>query len=98
VNSGWPALADNGAYDAPKSVVIEVLHPAPLPPPQKRVRLGTIREIRGELAKVYREARSGKIDTATATRLAYLLDLMSRMIERSELEERVAVLESKSDR
>lgn len=91
----WPAIADCGQNEAPKTAVIEVLPPEPLPLPMKRTKLGTVREIRTELARLYREARAGRIDAATATRLAYLLDLMSRLIERSELEERIEALESK---
>ncbi len=98
MSAAWPALADNGAYDQPRTAVIEVLPPEPTPPRPKRVRLGTVREVRAELAKLYREARTGKIDAATATRLAYLLDLCSRMIERTELEDRVANLEAKARR
>lgn len=98
MSSAWPALAHCGQNAREKTAVVEVLPPEPTPPAMKRTKLGSIREIRSELARVYREARSGKIDTGTATRLAYLLDLMARMVERSELEERVANLEGKARR
>jgi len=97
--SGWPALAERG-QSAPnetvKTAAIEVLPPIPTPRPQKRTKLGNVREIRAELARVYRKAKAGEIDSGTATRLAYLLDLMSRMIERGELEERVEALEART--
>lgn len=64
-----------------------ILHPTP------RVRLGTVRECRRELVKVYQEARSGKMDTQTATRLSYLLQTLVGMIAASDVEERVAILE-----
>lgn len=99
--SGWPALAEcgqTGPNEPAKALAIEVLPPEPTPRRQKRTKLGNVREIRAELARVYRKAKAGEIDSGTATRLAYLLDLMSRMIERSELEERVEALEAKAGR
>lgn len=96
-SSGWPAF-DVGSHAAlnepPKALQIEVLEPLPSPPKRKRTKLADCRSIRSELGRVYRQARSGEIDTTTATRLAYILDLMSRMIERGELEDRIAALEA----
>lgn len=62
-----------------------------LTPP--RLNLSSSADIRRELAKVYRDARQGKIDPADATKLAYLLDLMRKMIETEELEKRLQRLE-----
>ena len=94
-NAAWPALAANcGHNEPPKTAVIEVLPPEAPAPIRKRTKLGTVREIRAELARVYRKAKSGEIDTTTATRLSYILDLMSRMIERGEMEERIENLEN----
>lgn len=91
--SGWPMTAQCGQNEPAKTAVIEVLPPEAPTPKRKRTKLGNIREIRMELGRVYRLAKAGQIDTGTATRLAYMLDLMSRMIERAELEERVERLE-----
>lgn len=96
MSSGWPSLS--APNEAAKTAVIEVLPPLDPTPKIKRTKLGNIREIRAELGRVYRKAKAGEIDTSTATRLAYILDLMSRMIERGELEERIEVLEEKADR
>lgn len=89
--SAWPSLANTGPNEPVRTPQIEVLPPTP--PIRKRTKLGSTREIRAELARVYRKAKSGDIDTTTATRLTYILEVMSRMIERSELEDRVAELE-----
>ena len=94
MTSAWPALANCGHNGPAKTAEIEVLPPEAPAPIRKRTKLGNIREIRAELGRVYRLARSGQIDTTTATRLAYLLDLMARMIERGELEQRIESLES----
>lgn len=95
--SGWPMMAETAPNEPAKTLSVEVLPPESPPPKRKRTKLGNIREIRAELARVYRQARAGQIDTTTATRIAYLLDLMARMIERAELEERIGRLEGESE-
>src|SRR3954447_13193089 len=64
-----------------------------LPPP--RARLDTMVRVRRELARVYREARVGAIDVADASKLANILQIMGRMIETSEVEARLDVLEKR---
>ena len=83
----WPETNGNRA---------ETLPPTPTPKQSRtpRLRLERITDCKRELAQLYRAARRGEISTQTATRLAYLLDLMSRMVERSELERRVEQLEA----
>ena len=92
--AAWPIMAETAPNEPVKTAQIAVLPPEAPAPVRKRTKLGTIREIRAELARVYRKAKSGEIDTTTATRLSYILDLMSRMIERGELEQRIADLEN----
>jgi len=55
--------------------------------------LNSILKVRQELAKVYREARQGKIKTNDLTRYAYVLNILCSMIRDSELEEKVRHLE-----
>lgn len=55
----------------------------------QRIRLTSVRECRRELARVYAEARAGKLDTASATRFAYLLQTLVGMIRDSDLEDRI---------
>lgn len=49
--------------------------------------------VRQEMARVYREARRGEISEQKAGRLCYILSLIARIIEGSDLEQRVAKLE-----
>ena len=63
--------------------------------PLPRTALTKIEHIRDELARVYRHARAGKIETQEATRLTYILNILAKIIETSELEERVRMLEEK---
>lgn len=66
-----------------------------LPPPRQKgsIALTKMHHIRTELANIYREARSGKIDLGDATKLTYILREIGRVIEGSDLEERIAALE-----
>lgn len=56
-------------------------------------RLTTMNGVRQEMARVYREARRGEKNTQEAGRLVYILSLIARIIEGSDLEQRVAKLE-----
>ena len=62
-------------------------------PPPARARLDTMARVRRELARVYREARAGRLDVADASKLANILQIMGRMIETSEVETRLDALE-----
>jgi hypothetical protein len=50
-------------------------------PPRKPIRLGTLRLVRREMGRVYRDARSGRIPTSEATRLTYILVALARTME-----------------
>lgn len=60
-----------------------------------RAKLDTIGDVKAQLARLYREAKGGKISTQDATRLASILGLLSRLIEGSDLEDRLAALEGR---
>lgn len=85
-------MAENGNSNVPEVIQGKAL--TLCPSPRSRLRLGTVRECRRELAKLYIEARRGKIETSDATRLAYLLTSLANMIRDSEMEERIEALEA----
>lgn len=58
-----------------------------------RTRLGTIKDIKNEMARVYKEVRMGSLDTSQATKLIYILGQMSALIKDHELERRIELLE-----
>lgn len=60
-----------------------------------RAKLTSVRDVSAELAKLYREARAGKIETADASRLGNLLAIVARILSDSELEARIEALEKK---
>jgi len=95
--AGWPSLnAENGQATPawPVGNPASAVQPSPLTRlPSKRLKLETAAHVRRELARIYREARREEISTQTATRLAYLLEVLSRQIERTDLEKRIEALE-----
>ena len=60
-------------------------------------RLDILPHCRREVARLYAEARQGRLDAQTASRLANIVALAARMIEGAELEERIAKLERQED-
>jgi hypothetical protein len=75
-----------------------VADPISVPSESGRIRLGNIKDVRYEIAKVYREARSGLIPTQEATRLVYMLISLGNMIKDTEFEERIIKLEKLNDK
>ena len=67
---------------------IEVLD---APPP--RLNLSTSEDVRREMAKVYREARSHLIEPSEATKLVFILTQILKAHEQVVLEGRIAKLE-----
>jgi hypothetical protein len=61
--------------------------------PTPKLNLATIEDCRREMARVYRDARSAKTDTADASRLIYILTSIAKMIELGQFEERIKKLE-----
>ena len=62
--------------------------------PIPRINLSTSEDIRREMAKVYREARSKKMLATEASKLVYILTQILKATEVYLLEKRLAELES----
>lgn len=62
-------------------------------PRRLRCALKTLRNVRQELATLYRQAKHGVIDVTDASKLANMLSVLARIIELTELESRVTALE-----
>ncbi|MHB1933700.1 MAG: hypothetical protein ACYCR5_04875 [Leptospirillum sp.] len=56
--------------------------------------LKTLMDVRVEMARVYREARSKKIPTGEASRLVFILGQIGRIIESEELSKRAELIEA----
>ncbi len=61
--------------------------------PTPQLKLATVDDCRREMARVYREAKTAKLDMADASRLVYMLTSIAKMIELGQLEQRITELE-----
>lgn len=66
------------------------------PPRARSIPLRTSLDVRKELARLYNDARHGRIEAGDATKLGYLLNLLRTAIETSDLEQRLTALEQQS--
>lgn len=69
--------------------------PLPAKPPRYRCKLDTLADVKKEMARVYRETRSDQLDPGTGSKLVFMLQSIGRVIEGSDLEQRVEALEEK---
>lgn len=65
-----------------------------LPLSPTKVNLANAESIRQEMARVYRQARANKIDSADAAKLIYMLSQIAKAYELGVIEERLNALES----
>lgn len=83
--SGWGAVISTNASNSadpppcPKK-------PRAKPGTGERFRLENGTQIRREIARLYVEMRRDEIDTAKGTKLIYVLDVLSRAVERENVE------------
>ena len=77
-------------------VIGGIVIPADPTPPQ--IKLATIEDCRREMGRIYRDARLGRIDPQTGTRLTYILVSITNVIKDHEIEERVKKLEDDSEK
>ena len=59
-----------------------------------RAKLDTMQDVRREMAKLYRESRSGLLEVQDATKLTWCLQAIGKVIEGSDLEKRIEALEN----
>jgi hypothetical protein len=62
--------------------------------PRYRCKLETMADVKREMAKVYRESRSGVIDAVVGTKLIWMLQAVGKAIETGDLEKRIELLEA----
>ncbi len=69
------------------------------PPTHKRYRakLDTLIDVKKEMGKIYREARTGLIDSQDATKQVWMLQAIGKVIVDAELEKRIELLEKLSN-
>lgn len=63
-------------------------------PTPARIDLKSIDDVRLEMARVYRDMKSGEIETSDGTKLVYVLGQIGKMIEVHDIEKRIELLEA----
>jgi hypothetical protein len=71
--------------------------PVPTPGRVAPIKLDTLRHIRDEMGRVYREARAGRIDTQDLTRFVYALDRLGSLVVAMDVEQRLIELEKRHE-
>ncbi len=66
-------------------------------PGRYRAKLDTAKNIRKEMAKTYRQCRSGVIDAQTAAKLTWCLSAIATVVRSSDIELRLDALEKAGD-
>lgn len=66
-----------------------------IPTPTK-IPLNSLDDVRREMARVYREARARKLDTAEASKLSFMLQGLAKLLEATVIERRLSELEAES--
>jgi hypothetical protein len=61
--------------------------------PPRVGRLDSLQGVRVELVRIYKEARRGTLASSEATRLTYILQVIAKVLEQSDLEARIERLE-----
>ncbi len=85
-------MADN--TDTDLAVTMDDASGVVLPTPIKKIDLATIKDVRLEMASVYRSMKSGAIETSDGTKLVYVLSQIGKMITDHEFEKRIEALEA----
>ena len=72
-----------------------VIDYTPGKPTRYRAKLDSLQDVRREMAKVYRESRSGLIDAQDATKQVWMLKAIGEVIAAHEIEKRIEALENR---
>lgn len=65
-------------------------------PSRLRLKLSSAEDICRELARLYRSAKAGQVEVQDASRMANILQILARVLETSDLEQRIIKLESEA--
>jgi hypothetical protein len=62
------------------------------PPPPPKIDLHNADSIRREMGAVYRDMRSGRLESGEGTKLVYVLDMLRKALETCELQKNIELL------
>ena len=83
-----------GGFDANQSETFDA-ETGTLDPIPRRIDLSNLRDVRLEMAHVYREIDAGNLKSTEGTRRVYILRQIGDLIVAAEIEKRVAELEQR---
>ena len=87
-------IRTKGAPRAPEIIDGHTLRLLPTPG-RRKAQLNSLEGVRREMARIYRDAESGKRDTAEASKLVYVLGQIGKVLELTEIEHRITALEDR---
>lgn len=87
-------MSENPDKRRPETIDGKTLEPDPTTP-HRRIDLSTLRDVRLELAAVYRRMDAGEIESQDGTRRTYVLKAIADVIELADLERRIRELEER---
>ena len=87
--------ADKGAPGEPLTIDGRTLRV--IPGGRRKAVLNSLEGVRREMARIYRDAEEGRRDTAEASKLVYILGQIGKVLELTEIESRLKVLEGKTN-
>jgi hypothetical protein len=88
--------SDTGTPEAPATIDGRTLHVLPTPS-RRKAQLTSLEGVRTEMARVYRDMESGKRDSQDGSRLVYVLTQIAKVLELTEIERRLILLEGKAN-
>lgn len=79
--------------DAGELISVDGVEVLEAPIPRLRIPLRTAGDVQRELARLYRQMKSGQIAPSDGTKMAYVLNLLRQAIETGDIETRLNALE-----
>jgi hypothetical protein len=86
-----------GTHHTPATIDGASLRVLPTPT-RRKAQLTSMEGVRCEMARIYREIESGKRDSQDGSRLVYVLTQIAKVLEFTEIERRLIVLEGRRAR
>lgn len=80
-----------GTVTQPQTIDVKTLRLVPTP----RINLGSLKSVRLEASRVYKEMRTGKIESTDGTKLIYALTSIGKLIEADLIVQRIEALEGR---
>jgi hypothetical protein len=88
-------MADTGTAHSPATIDGATLRVLPTPT-RRKPQLTSLEGVRVEMSRIYREMEAGKRESQEGSRLVYVLTQIGKVLELTEIERRLIVLEERA--